>query len=87
MEPVDLDSSHSITVKENLYKNKLRTKISSLVNENYYYIVTLLLCHVFLFVSKALYFPCYVEVSVNSKIERVFSKKTKKKIFFKWYCV
>ena len=87
MEPVDLDSFQSITVKENLYKNKLRTKVSFLVNKNYYSIVTLLLCYAFPFVFKALYFPCYVEVSLNSKIERVFSKKTKKKRFFKWYCV
>ena len=38
-----------LTVKENLYTNLLRTIISSLVNKNYYYIVTLFLRYAFLF--------------------------------------
>ena len=31
-----------------------------------------------LFPLRVLHFPCYVEVSLDSKLERIFSKKTKK---------
>ena len=43
------DNLTLLTVKENLYTNLLRTIISSLVNKNYYYIVTLFLRYAFLF--------------------------------------
>ena len=66
------------TVKENLYTNLLRTIISSLVNKYYYYIVILFLCYVFPLPLRVLYFPCYVDVSLVPKLERIFSKTNKK---------
>ena len=34
------------------------------------------------------YFPCYVEVSLDSKLERIFSKKKRNsRRFFEAYCV
>ena len=77
-----------LTAKENLYMNFLRTIFSSLVNKNFNYIVILFLCYVFSFVSKDFVLPSYVEVSMNSKSERIFSKKKKKfrKIFQSILC-
>ena len=66
-----------LTAKENLYMNFLRTIFSSLVNKNFNYIVILFLCYVFSFVSKDFVLPSYVEVSMNSKSERIFSNKKK----------
>ena len=37
----------------------------------------LFLCYVFSFVSKDFVLPSYVEVSMNSKSERIFSNKKK----------
>ena len=36
---------------------------------------------------RILYFPSYVEVSMNSKLEHVKKKKKKSQRFFKAYCV
>ena len=47
--PRKLMTLNFLTVKENLCTNLLRTIVSSLVNKNYYYIVMLFLCYVFLF--------------------------------------
>ena len=75
-----------LTDKENLYTNLLRTITSSLANKNYYYIIILFLCYIFYFPVRVLYFPCYVEVSLDSKLQRIFSKKNSRR-FFKAYCV
>ena len=71
--PWKLKNLTFLTVKETLHTNLLRTMITSRVNKNYYYTVTLFLGHVFPFVS--LYFPCYIEVSLDSKLECIFSKQ------------
>ena len=57
----------------------------SLVNKNCYYKVTLFLRYVFSLPVRVLYSPatCYVEVFLDSKLERIYS--TKKKIL-KAYC-
>ena len=77
-----------LTAKENLYMNFLRTIFSSLVNKNFNYIVILFLCYVFSFVSKDFVLPSYFELSMNSKSERIFSKKKKqfRKIFQSILC-
>ena len=70
-----------LTVKENLYKNLLRTIISSLVNKKNYYFVHIIPVMIPLLPLRVLYFPFYVEVSLDSKSERIFSTKKKKKKF------
>ena len=54
--PWKLETLTPLTVKENLYTNLLRTLVSSLVNENYYYIVILFLCYVLPFGTNVLLF-------------------------------
>ena len=55
--PWKLETLTLLTVKENLYTNLLRTKISSLVNKNYYYTVILFLRYDFPLASKGFAFP------------------------------
>ena len=82
-----LDTLTLLTVKENLNTNLLRTIISSLVNKNYYYAVILFLCLFSILPPSVLYFPCYVEAFLDSKLELNFSRKKKLRRFFKEYCV
>ena len=82
-----LDTLTLLTVKENLNTNLLRTIISSLVNKNYYYAVILFLCLFSILPPSVLYFPCYVEAFLDSKLELNFSRKKKSRRFFKEYCV
>ena len=61
----------------------------SLVNKNCYYKVTLFLRYVFSLPVRVLYSlaTCYVEVFLDSKLERIYSKKKNSRRFLKAYCV
>ena len=55
--------------------NLLQTKIPSLLNKSYYYIIILLYYSFVMFSLSPLrnfYFPCYIEVSLAFKLERFF---------------
>ena len=57
----------------NFYTNLLRTIISSLVNKKYYIILLCYSCFMFSCLPlRVLYFPCYIEVSLDPKLERSF---------------
>ena len=90
--PWKLETLTFLTFKENLYMNLLQTiiySLYSLVNKNCYYKGTLFLRYVFSLPVRVLYSlaTCYVEVFLDSKLERIYSKKKNSRRFLKAYCV
>ena len=55
----------------------LRTMILSLINKIYLYCYVII-CIVSLLSLQILYFPCYVELSLDFKLERILKKKNLK---------
>ena len=60
----------------------LRTMILSLINKIYLYCYVIV-CIVSLLPLQILYFPCYVELSLDFKLERILKKKKSQRS----YCV